>query len=73
MKYVILLFSILAAFLTGFAFKSFMTKQKSKDRSEMKKADRQLEEMRIRKTEAAYDQAWQQGDIKGIGIITDIQ
>lgn len=33
---------------------------------EMKQVNRQLDEERIRKTEAAYDHAWQQGDIEGI-------
>lgn len=32
----------------------------------MKKQDRQIKEEQIRKTEAAYDQAWQQGDIEAI-------
>ena len=43
-----------------------MVKQKSDDSNEMKKQDQQYEAERIRKTEAAYDQAWQQGDIEGI-------
>lgn len=43
-----------------------MVKQKSDDSNEMKKQDHQYEAERIRKTEAAYDQAWQQGDIEGI-------
>ena len=68
MKFVVLLSSIIVAFLTGFALKTFMVKQKTEDISEMKKPDTQLEEARIRKTEAAYDQAWQQGDIEGIMV-----
>ena len=43
-----------------------MAKRKSDDSNEMKKQDQQYEAERIRKTEAAYDQAWQQGDIEGI-------
>lgn len=66
MKNVVLLSLITVAFLTGFAVKAFMVKQKAADIREMKKPDRQLEEARIRKTEAAYDQAWRQGDIEGI-------
>lgn len=68
MKYVVLLSLIIVAFLAGFALKSFMVNQKSEDISEMKMADRQIEEARIRETEAAYDQAWQQGDIEGIMV-----
>ena len=36
-----------------------MAKRKSDDSNEMKKQDHQYEAERIRKTEAAYDQAWQ--------------
>lgn len=32
----------------------------------MKKANRQLNEELIRKVEAAYDHAWQMGDVEGI-------
>ncbi len=72
MKYVVLLSLILVAFLTGFAFKTFRVKQKTEDPSEMKKPNRPLEEEHIRKTEAAYDHAWRQGDIEGImGCFTD--
>ena len=68
MNYVILLSLIIVAFLAGFALKTFMVKQRTEGISEMKKPDRQLEEARIRKTEAAYDQAWQQGDIEGVMV-----
>ena len=68
MKHVVLLSLIIVAFLTGFALKTIVMKQKSEVNSEMKKPDRQFEEARIRKTEAAYDQAWKQGDIEGIMI-----
>lgn len=43
-------------------------KQKIDAINEMKKAYRQIDEERIRKTEAAYDHAWQQGDIEGIMV-----
>lgn len=65
-KYLILLSFIIVAFLTGFAVKEFMVKQNTNHINEMKKTDRQIEEEHIRKTEAAYDQAWQKGDIEGI-------
>src|SRR5687767_12004315 len=68
MKHVVLLSLIIVAFLTGFALKTFVMKQKSEVNSEIKKPDRQFEEAQIRKTEAAYDQAWKQGDIEGIMI-----
>jgi uncharacterized protein (TIGR02246 family) len=68
MKYPVLLSLIILAFLTGFAFKACMVKQETDDITEMKKPDRQVEEARIRKTEAAYDQAWQEGDVDGIMV-----
>ncbi|MBN1388008.1 MAG: SgcJ/EcaC family oxidoreductase [Bacteroidales bacterium] len=66
MKYATLLSLIIVAFLTGFALKTLMIKKKIDTMQEMKKTNRQLDEERIRKTEAAYDHAWQQGDIEGI-------
>jgi uncharacterized protein (TIGR02246 family) len=45
-----------------------MTRQKIDTMPETKKANRQLDEELIRKTEAAYDHAWQQGDIEGIMV-----
>ena len=36
--------------------------------NEMKKVDKQFDEVRIRETEAAYDKAWQRGDIDSIMI-----
>ncbi len=68
MKYAVLLFLIMVAFLTGFALKTLMIKQKIDAMHEMKQVNRQLDEERIRKTEAAYDHAWQQGDIEGIMV-----
>ena len=68
MKNAVLLSLIIVAFLSGFVFKAFMMKQKSDDSNEMKKPDRPLDEASIRKTEAAYDLAWQQGDIEGIMV-----
>lgn len=57
---------MIVALLTSFVLKACTEKQKTEDSSEMKKPDRQLEEERIRKTEATYDQAWEAGDIAGI-------
>jgi uncharacterized protein (TIGR02246 family) len=56
---------IIVALLTGFGLISCTTKQKIDHMSE-KKANRQLDEELIRKTEAIYDNAWQQGNIEGI-------
>jgi uncharacterized protein (TIGR02246 family) len=66
MKYAALLSLVLAAFLAGVALSACTAKQKANGNSEMKTPDRQAEEEHIRKTETAYDQAWQQGDIEGI-------
>jgi uncharacterized protein (TIGR02246 family) len=43
-----------------------MSKQEMGPMHEKKKVDRQLDEERIRKTEADYDHAWKQGDMEGI-------
>jgi len=59
---------IFVAFLTGFAFKTVLMKQKNDSLIEMKKTNRLLDEERIRETEVAYDHAWQQGDIEGIMV-----
>lgn len=56
----------MVAFLTGFGLRTLMTRQKIDPMAETKIANRQLDEELIRKTEAAYDQAWQGGDIDGI-------
>jgi hypothetical protein len=48
--------------------RTLMTRQKIDTMPETKKANRQLDEELIRKTEAAYDHAWQQGDIEGIMV-----
>jgi uncharacterized protein (TIGR02246 family) len=50
--------------LQGFNF-SFKRKQNA-EMTEIKKVNRQLDEELIRKTEAAYDRSWQQGDIEGL-------
>ena len=59
---------IVVAFLTGFICKTFLVKQQTGVNSEMKKPDRRSDEKLIRETEAAYDQAWQQGNMEGILI-----
>lgn len=66
MKQVAFLTSILAAFLAGFAIKAWMVKPGKDDGQEPEKIDRPIEENRIRKTEAAYDEAWKRGNMDGI-------
>ena len=66
MKYATQISLIIVAFLTGFALKTLMMKHKVDAMHEINKENRQLDEERIRKTESAYDHAWQQGDIEGI-------
>jgi uncharacterized protein (TIGR02246 family) len=66
MKTLALLSLIIVAFLTGFGLRALMTKQKIDTMPETKKINRQLDEELIRKTEAAYDHAWQYGDIEGV-------
>ena len=53
------------AFLAGFLVKSLMQKQYD-TMPGVERTDRNLDEQLIRKTEAAYDSAWQQGNIEGI-------
>ena len=67
-KSVVLLSMIIVGFLAGFALKTIMMKQKIDNISEIPKQDHQYETERVRETEAAYDQAWQQGDIEGIMV-----
>lgn len=66
MKNATLLILIIVAFLTGFAVKTLMPKQKIDTMPEIKKANRKLDEQLIRKTEASYDSAWQQGNIESL-------
>ena len=66
MKNVALVSLIIVAFFLGFMLKTFMAQQKAIITNEMETPDRKLDEDRIRKTEAAYDRAWQEGDIEGI-------
>lgn len=54
--------------MTGFVLKILLVKQKNADINEMKKENRQLDEERIRKTESAYDKAWQHGDIESMMV-----
>ena len=65
MKYVVQLLLLIVAFLAGFALKTFI---RTDNINEMRGPDGQIEEELIRKTEAAYDLAWQQGDIEGIMV-----
>jgi len=51
--------------LIGFVLKTFLTKQ-SNEISQMENPSRQIDEELIRKTEAAYDKAWQQEDVEGV-------
>ena len=72
MKNATLLILIIVAFFAGFAVKTLMPKQKIDTMPEIKKADRKLDEQLIRKTEASYDSAWQQGNIESLmGCFTD--
>lgn len=72
MKNATFLIAITTAFLTGFAINSLMSKQKIDTMPEIKKANRKLDEQLIRKTEASYDSAWQQGNIESlIACFTD--
>ena len=57
--------AITIAFLAGFAVKAWLTQQDRKA-SEMQHANREDSEAMIRAVEAAYDKAWQQGDLDGI-------
>lgn len=68
MKKATLLILIMVAFVTGFGLKTIMTRQKVDPMTETKKSNRQLDQELIQKTEAAYDQAWQRGDIEGIMV-----
>jgi uncharacterized protein (TIGR02246 family) len=72
MKNATLLFLIILAFLAGFAVKTLMPKQKIDTMPGSTKANRKLDEQLIRKTEASYDSAWQQGNIESlISCFTD--
>jgi uncharacterized protein (TIGR02246 family) len=66
MKYATQISLIIVAFLTGFALITLMMKHRVDAMHEINKENRQLDEERIRKTESAYDHAWQQGDIEGM-------
>lgn len=66
MKIATLLSLIIVTFLSGFGLRSLMKNQKNETMTNTKKANRQLNEEMIRKTEAVYDHAWKQGDIEGI-------
>jgi uncharacterized protein (TIGR02246 family) len=66
MKNTILLSLIIVVFLAGFGLRTLMIKQNVDFMPETKNVNRQFDEKLIRKTEAAYDQAWQSGDIDGI-------
>ena len=68
MKNATFLILIIVAFLTGFLVKTLMPKQKIDTMPEIEKPNRKPDEQLIRKTEAAYDSAWQQGDIEGIMV-----
>ncbi len=57
---------IMLAFLAGFGLRALMTRQKINVMLETKKLNRQPDEELIRRTEAAYDHAWQHGDIEGV-------
>ncbi len=52
--------------MAGIAVKTLMPKQKIETMPEIKKANRNLDEQLIRKTEASYDSAWQQGNIENL-------
>ena len=72
MKNATLLILIIVAFFAGFAVIILIPKQKIDTMPEIKKADRKLDEQLIRKTEASYDSAWQQGNIESLmGCFTD--
>lgn len=66
MKNTVLLFLILVAFLTGFVVKILIPNQKIETMPKIKKANRELDEQLIRKTEASYDSAWQHGNIENL-------
>jgi uncharacterized protein (TIGR02246 family) len=68
MKNATLLILIIVAFLAGFAVKTFMSKQKIDTMPEIKKINRNLDQQLIRKTEASYDSAWQQGNIESLMV-----
>jgi uncharacterized protein (TIGR02246 family) len=53
------------SFMTGIAFKAIISKQNN-ETTEMKNANKQLDEELIRKVEAAYDRAWKEGDVGGV-------
>ena len=66
MKRVTLMSLIIAiSFLTGFAFKTILTRQNNRT-TKMEKANKQRNEELVLKVEAAYDHAWQVGDVEGI-------
>ena len=66
MKNLTFVFLLALAFLSGFGLKYLMTKKKAETMPEVKKANRQLDEKLIRKTEASYDQAWRNNDIESL-------
>lgn len=68
MKNATLLIFIIVAFLTGFAVKTLMRKQKIDAMPDTKNANRKLDEQLIRKTEASYDSAWKQGNIENLMV-----
>ena len=56
------------AFLLGFVIKTLLPKQKTTTMPVNEKTNRKLDEQLIRKTEASYDSAWQQGNIEGLMV-----
>ncbi|HSC52817.1 MAG TPA: SgcJ/EcaC family oxidoreductase [Phnomibacter sp.] len=57
---------IISAFAAGFIVKTLVLKQKTDTMPEVENDSRKLDEQLIRKTEASYDSAWQQGNIEGL-------
>ena len=68
MKKVFFLSLIIMIFLAGFGLRTLIMKRKPDTMTETEKANRQPDEELIRKTEAAYDHAWQLGDIEGVMV-----
>ena len=72
MKNAVIPIIFIIGFLAGFVVKSLIPGKKAEAMAENKHTDRKPDEDLIRKTEASYDAAWQQGNLENlIACFTD--